>query len=146
VQKSKLWMLQTRNGKRTGFAAVRFAVDMVHEGLISKEEALSVSRIPPDDLNQLLQPLFDPAAKRQAIAGGRLLARVEGIWTAPEAAATLAALLHMKDEGQIEPTTRVVLILTGAGIKYPPPPLPRPVHLEGAPEAMLARVKQAIGA
>ena len=52
----------------------------------------------------------------------------------------------MKDEGQIEPTTRVVLILTGAGIKYPPPPLPRPVHLEGAPEAMLARVKQAIGA
>ena len=37
VQKGKLWMLQTRNGKRTGFAAVRFAVDMVDEGLISKE-------------------------------------------------------------------------------------------------------------
>src|SRR5437868_13365449 len=55
VQKKKLWMLQTRNGKRTGFAAVRFAVDMVHEGLISKEEALSASRIPPDDLNQLLR-------------------------------------------------------------------------------------------
>src|SRR5436189_4190564 len=68
VQKGKLWMLQTRNGKRTGFAAVRFAVDMVQEGLISKEEALSASRIPPDDLNQLLQPIFDPEAKRKAIA------------------------------------------------------------------------------
>ncbi|HEX4588795.1 MAG TPA: pyruvate, phosphate dikinase, partial [Gemmataceae bacterium] len=66
VQKGKLWMLQTRNGKRTGFAAVRFAVDMVHEGLISKDEALSAGRIPPDDLNQLLQPIFDPAAKRKA--------------------------------------------------------------------------------
>jgi pyruvate,orthophosphate dikinase len=66
IQKGKLWMLQTRNGKRTGFAAVRFAVDMVDEGLISKEEALTVGRIPPDDLNQLLQPIFDPAAKRQA--------------------------------------------------------------------------------
>ena len=54
VQKGKLWMLQTRNGKRTGFAAVRFAVDMVDEGLITKEEALSAGRIPPDDLNQLL--------------------------------------------------------------------------------------------
>src|SRR5438105_6396530 len=66
VQKGKLWMLQTRNGKRTGFAGVRFAVDMVHEGLIKKEEALTAGRIPPDDLNQLLQPIFDPNAKRQA--------------------------------------------------------------------------------
>ena len=68
VQKGKLWMLQTRNGKRTGFAAVRFAVDMVEEGLITKEEALSAGRIPPDDLNQLLQPIFDPEAKRKAKA------------------------------------------------------------------------------
>lgn len=66
IQKGKLWMLQTRNGKRTGFAAVRFAVDMVDEGLITKEEALSAGRIPPDDLNQLLQPIFDPDAKRKA--------------------------------------------------------------------------------
>jgi pyruvate,orthophosphate dikinase len=84
VQKGKLWMLQTRNGKRTGFAAVRFAVDMVHEGLITKEEALSASRIPPDDLNQLLQPIFDPDAKRQAIKEGRLLAK--GINAGPGAA------------------------------------------------------------
>src|SRR5204863_2187312 len=66
IQKGKLWMLQTRNGKRTGFAGVRFAVDMVEEGLITKEEALSAGRIPPDDLNQLLQPIFDPEAKRKA--------------------------------------------------------------------------------
>src|SRR5258708_4805949 len=65
IQKGKLWMLQTRNGKRTGFAGVRFAVDMVDEGLISKQEALSAGRIPPDDLNQLLQPIFDPDAKRK---------------------------------------------------------------------------------
>lgn len=84
VQKGKLWMLQTRNGKRTGFAAVRFAVDMVHEGLISKEEALSSGRIPPDDLNQLLQPIFDPAAKRTAISEGKLLAH--GINAGPGAA------------------------------------------------------------
>src|SRR5436309_14290027 len=64
-------MLQTRNGKRTGFAAVRFAVDMVEEGLIKKEEALSAGRIPPDDLNQLLQPIFDPEAKRKAKVIGR---------------------------------------------------------------------------
>ncbi|MSQ96246.1 MAG: pyruvate, phosphate dikinase [Gemmataceae bacterium] len=66
IQKGKLWMLQTRNGKRTGFAGVRFAVDMVEEGLITKQEALSAGRIPPDDLNQLLQPIFDPDAKRKA--------------------------------------------------------------------------------
>ncbi len=84
IQKGKLWMLQTRNGKRTGFAAVRFAVDMVHEGLITKQEALSGSRIPPDDLNQLLQPLFDPDAKRQAIKEGRLLGK--GINAGPGAA------------------------------------------------------------
>lgn len=84
VQKGKLWMLQTRNGKRTGFAAVRFAVDMVAEGLITKEEALSAGRIPPDDLNQLLQPIFDPEAKRKAVTEGRLLAK--GINAGPGAA------------------------------------------------------------
>src|SRR5947207_6879252 len=94
VQKGKLWMLQTRNGKRTGFAAVRFAVDMVKEGLIKKEEALSVSRVPPDDLNQLLQPLFDPEAKRKAIAEGRLLAK--GINAGP-GAATGRIKFHAED-------------------------------------------------
>jgi pyruvate,orthophosphate dikinase len=94
VQKGKLWMLQTRNGKRTGFAAVRFAVDMVQEGLIKKEEALSASRIPPDDLNQLLQPIFDPDAKRKSIAEGRLLAK--GINAGP-GAATGRIKFHAED-------------------------------------------------
>jgi pyruvate,orthophosphate dikinase len=84
VQKGKLWMLQTRNGKRTGFAAVRFAVDFVREGKISKEEALSAAWVPPDDLNQLLQPLFDPEAKRKAVGEGRLLGK--GINAGPGAA------------------------------------------------------------
>ncbi len=94
VQKGKLWMLQTRNGKRTGFAAVRFAVDMVHEGLISKEEAISASRVPPDDLNQLLQPIFDPDAKRKAVAAGQLLAK--GINAGP-GAATGRIKFHAED-------------------------------------------------
>ncbi len=82
AQKGKLWMLQTRSGKRTGFAAVRIAVDMVEEGLIRKEEALA--RVEPDALNQLLQPVFDSEAKRKAIHEGRLLAK--GINAGPGAA------------------------------------------------------------
>jgi|SRR5579871_1521361 len=62
VQDGKLYMLQTRNGKRTGPAAVRIAVDMVNEGLISKEEA--VLRVDPQQLDQLLHPVLDPAAKK----------------------------------------------------------------------------------
>src|SRR5437764_1165025 len=114
VQKGKLWMLQTRNGKRTGFAAVRFAVDMVHEGLIKKEEALTVGRIPPDDLNQLLQPLFDPEAKRQAIKEGKLLAK--GINAGP-GAATGRIKFHAEDaeswvhqHGKGKPDSRVILV------------------------------------
>src|SRR6516165_9087842 len=113
VQKNRLWMLQTRNGKRTGFAAVRFAVDMVQEGLIKKEEAISASRIPPDDLNQLLQPLFDPQAKRKAIDEGRLLAK--GINAGP-GAATGRIKFHAEDaeawvhkHGKGNPDARVIL-------------------------------------
>jgi pyruvate,orthophosphate dikinase len=84
VQKGKLWMLQTRNGKRTGFAAVKFAVDFVEEKLITPETAISADWVPPDDLNQLLQPIFDPEAKRKAINEGKLLAR--GINAGPGAA------------------------------------------------------------
>ncbi|HKW98761.1 MAG TPA: pyruvate, phosphate dikinase [Bryobacteraceae bacterium] len=62
VQEGKLYMLQTRNGKRTGPAAVRIAVDMVNEGLITKEEA--VLRVDPQQLDQLLHPVLDPAAKK----------------------------------------------------------------------------------
>jgi pyruvate,orthophosphate dikinase len=72
IQKGKLWMLQTRSGKRTGVASVRIAVEMVEEGLISKEEALM--RVEPDQLNQLLQPTFNPAEKNKIIDAGKLLA------------------------------------------------------------------------
>src|SRR5215472_16973405 len=58
VEEGKLYMLQTRNGKRTGPAAVRVAVDMVEEGLISKREA--VQRVAPNQLDQLLHPVLDP--------------------------------------------------------------------------------------
>jgi pyruvate,orthophosphate dikinase len=62
IQDGKLYMLQTRNGKRTGPAAVRIAVDMVGEGLISKEEA--ILRVEPQQLDQLLHPVLDPASKK----------------------------------------------------------------------------------
>ena len=62
IQDGKLYMLQTRNGKRTGPAAVRIAVDMVNEGLITKEEA--VQRVDPQQLDQLLHPVLDPASKK----------------------------------------------------------------------------------
>ncbi|MGD0497844.1 MAG: pyruvate, phosphate dikinase [Bryobacteraceae bacterium] len=62
IQDGKLYMLQTRNGKRTGPAAVRIAVEMVGEGLISKEEA--ILRVDPQQLDQLLHPVLDPASKK----------------------------------------------------------------------------------
>ena len=87
------------------------------------------------------RPVSEPAI----IAAQRLLAREEGIWTAPEAAATVAALLQMVDERLVDPSERVVLVLTGAGIKYPPPPLPAPIHLEGGPEQISARIRRVLG-
>lgn len=68
VEKGKLYMLQTRSGKRTARAAVHIAVDMVNEGLITVEEALL--RVDPDQLNQLLHRQIDPDAKLEAIAQG----------------------------------------------------------------------------
>jgi len=66
IQKGKLWMLQTRTGKRTAAAAVKIAVEMVGEGLIDKETA--ILRVDPEQLNQLLHPMFDPAAAKNVIA------------------------------------------------------------------------------
>src|ERR1051325_11577972 len=68
VERGKLWMLQTRGGKRTAKAALRLAVELADEGLISKKEA--VSRIDPASLDQLLHPTIDPNAKRDVIATG----------------------------------------------------------------------------
>ncbi len=82
IQKGKLWILQTRAGKRTGMAAMKIAVDMVHEGLISKEEALL--RVEPDHLNHLLRPVFDLMEKEKAIKEGRAVAK--GLPAGPGAA------------------------------------------------------------
>jgi pyruvate,orthophosphate dikinase len=68
VERGKLFMLQTRSGKRTAKAALRIAVDMAGEGLISEEEA--VLRVDPQALDQLLHPTLDPAAERHVIAKG----------------------------------------------------------------------------
>ena len=68
IQENRLFMLQTRNGKRTAKAAVKLAVDMAKEGLIDKKTA--ISRVDPNQLDQLLHPTFDPKAKKEVIAVG----------------------------------------------------------------------------
>ncbi|MGJ8537724.1 MAG: pyruvate, phosphate dikinase, partial [Parasphingopyxis sp.] len=68
VERGKLWMLQTRSGKRTAKAALKIAVDMAGEGLITEEEA--VLRVDPGALDQLLHPTLDPEAERDVIARG----------------------------------------------------------------------------
>jgi pyruvate,orthophosphate dikinase len=68
IERGKLWMLQTRSGKRTAKAALRIAVEMAAEGLITKEEA--IARIDPASLDQLLHPTIDPKAERNVIASG----------------------------------------------------------------------------
>ena len=68
IEQGKLWMLQTRVGKRTALSALKVAIQMYNEGRISKEEA--VMRVAPEQLDQLLHPQFDPAAKYDVIAKG----------------------------------------------------------------------------
>ncbi|MBE7217700.1 MAG: pyruvate, phosphate dikinase [Caulobacteraceae bacterium] len=68
VEQGRLYMLQTRNGKRTAKAALKVAVDLVDEGVISQDEA--VQRVEPASLDQLLHPTLDPAAEREVIAAG----------------------------------------------------------------------------
>ena len=68
IEHKKLWMLQCRNGKRTAAAAVRMAVEMVNEGLLTKEEA--IMRVGADQLDQLLHPMLDPKANKKVIATG----------------------------------------------------------------------------
>jgi pyruvate,orthophosphate dikinase len=92
IENNKLWMLQTRAGKRTGFAAVRIAMDMVEERIISRAEALK--RIEPDQLNQLLRPIFDSADKERATRERRLLGK--GLAAGP-GAATGRVVFHAED-------------------------------------------------
>jgi len=82
IQDGKLWMLQTRTGKRTAFSAFKIAVDMVKEKLIDKEEALM--RVEPEQLNQLLRPIFDPKEKEKTLKAGNLMTK--GLNAGPGAA------------------------------------------------------------
>ncbi len=92
IQHGKLFMLQTRTGKRTGPAAVRIAAEMVAEGVIDAKEALK--RVEPQHLVQMLAPVFDHAEKKTAVAGNRLLAK--GLPAGPGAAAGRIALTAEK--------------------------------------------------
>ncbi len=83
IEREKLYMLQTRTGKRTGMAAVKIAVDMVHERIISKEEALM--RVEPDQLSQLLAPVFD---EKEKLKGTKV---AKGINAGPGAASGIIA-------------------------------------------------------
>jgi len=87
IEKGKLWMLQTRDGKRTAQAAVRIAVDMAEEGLINQEEA--VLRVSPEQVDFFLHPQFDPNATRAAKAEGKFLAK--GLNVSPGAACGIVA-------------------------------------------------------
>ncbi len=102
IERGRLWMLQTRNGKRTAKAAVKIAVDMTSEGLISKEEA--VQRVTPEQVDTLLHPQFDLEAKKQAQTEGKLIAT--GVNASPGAAVGRAYFdadtteRMVKEEGQ----------------------------------------------
>ncbi len=100
VQKGKLWMLQTRNGKRTGAAAVQIAVDMVAEGLITQEEALL--RVTPAQLDQLLHPTFDEASPKDVIA--------EGLPASPGAATGQVVFNSAEAEAQAAEGQQVILV------------------------------------
>ncbi|MGD2149399.1 MAG: pyruvate, phosphate dikinase [Desulfobacterales bacterium] len=112
IEKSKLWMLQTRDGKRTAQAAVRIAVDMVEEGLITREEA--VMRVSPEQVDFFLHPQFDREAIKKAKATGGMLAT--GLNVSPGAAFGVVALdadiaeAWAKEEGKdvimVRPETR----------------------------------------
>ena len=87
VERGTLWMLQTRAGKRTAQAAVRIAVDMAEEGLITREEA--VMRVTPEQVDFFLHPQFNASSKKAAMAEGRLLA--SGLNVSPGAAVGVVA-------------------------------------------------------
>jgi pyruvate,orthophosphate dikinase len=87
IERGKLWMLQTRNGKRTARAAIRIGVEMTEEGLITAQEA--VMRVTPHQVMQLLHPQFDPYAKDEAQKQKRLIGR--GVNASPGAAVGIVA-------------------------------------------------------
>jgi pyruvate,orthophosphate dikinase len=105
IEKKKLYMLQTRNGKRTALAYVRIAHDMVHERLMTPEHAIRSGD--PEALNQLLQPIFDREAYEQAKTDGRLLAT--GLAAGPGAASGKVVFSATKAEEWANKGEKVVL-------------------------------------
>ncbi len=106
IQNGKLYMLQTRSGKRTGFSAFKIAMDMVDEKLINEQEA--IMRIEPDAMNQLLRPIFDGEQKHQAIEDGRLLAK--GLNAGPGAASGRVVFSATDAELQKKRGEKVILV------------------------------------
>jgi len=106
IQNQKLYLLQTRSGKRTGFAAVKIAVDMVTEGTLTPREA--VERVQPEQLIQILAPIFEPAAKDQAVKDERLLSK--GLPAGPGAACGRAAFSAQEAVKMAEKGDPVVLV------------------------------------
>ncbi len=104
IERGKLWMLQTRNGKRTGMAAVKIAVDMVNEGLIDKRTALR--RVQPEMLNQFLFPIVNPGAAEHAT---RL---AHGLAAGPGAAQGRIVLDPDEAAARSEQGERVILVRT----------------------------------
>ena len=99
---------------------------------------------------QMLQILRDTRGDAIAVSESaiqdaqRLLARLEGVWTAPEAAALVAALIDMKERGGVSVDARVVLVLTGTGFKCDPPPLPAAMVLSGSDDDVVEQVKRTL--
>jgi pyruvate,orthophosphate dikinase len=106
VEEGKLWMLQTRTGKRTAKAAVKIAVDMANEGLIDRETA--VMRVEPGDVDQLMHPFFDPDAKTSARDEGKLLA--QGLDASPGAATGMAVFDADRAQEQATEGKEVILV------------------------------------
>ena len=106
IQQGKLWMLQARVGKRTGFAAVKIAVDMVRQRLITKEEALM--RIEPDQLEQLLRPIFDLKEKAKVIKNGGFLTK--GLNAGPGAASGKVAFTAHDAEIMAAKGDKIILV------------------------------------
>lgn len=102
IQEGKLYMLQTRNGKRTAAAAVRIAVELAEAKIITKEEALM--RVNPADLDQLLHPMFDPNAKK----GAKVLAK--GLNASPGAAVGKVVFAADRAEAMKEAGEQVILV------------------------------------
>lgn len=102
IQEKKLYMLQTRSGKRTAAAAVRIAVELAEEKIISKEEA--IMRVNPSDLDQLLHPVFDPDAKKEAT----ILAK--GLNASPGAAVGKVVFAADRAEKRKEEGENVILV------------------------------------